>query len=464
MYKILIVGGGITGLSAAWEIQCSRPDLSYCLLEASNFWGGKVVSGLIDAEGKKFLVDGGPDTLVTRKPETWALTEELGLVGQVTSPASETKNIFVLDGGRVFPIPLSPVLFFSTPLLTWKGRLRLMAEPFQPARRDNDDESLADFVTRRLGKEALEKFIGPVLGGIYNTDPNQQSIMVASPVMREMERESGSLIRATLGRMTRRKEATKKPRFINYKKGMQQLPNEIAAHLKGDLILNAQVVRIERCADGYAAILASGQRLEASTLVLATLANVSSSLLSEVAPETSARLGQIGHENSGTISLVYRESDLPAKPVVNGLMIPRREKRAIDAMTITSRKMPERSHPGFTLLRVFFGGSLPEIVNYTDEKLIQTVTAELRDLLGIQAAPLAHAIFRWEAGFPQAKVNHLQLVDAIEATLPGESTLPGVHSAELLFQIAFVRVVKLRARQSALCKCAFFLSFSSLMF
>jgi len=424
MHNILIIGGGITGLSAAWEIQRARPDISYCLVEASGHWGGKVVSQVIETQGKQFVVDGGPDTLVTRKPETWALTEEIGLVDQITVPASETKHIFVLDGGKVYPVPLSPLLFVTTPLLTWKGRLRMMAEPFQPARRDDADESLADFVTRRLGKEALDKFIGPVLGGIYNTDPSHQSIMIASPVMREMEKESGSLIRATIGRMIRKKSGPKKPRFINFKQGMQQLPNEIAARLNGDLRLDARVTRIDRTDSGYVATLASGEQIEARVLVLATLANVSSNLLKQVTPVAAASLAQIGHENTGTLTLVYRENDLPEKPLVNGLMIPRREKRAIDAMTVTSRKMPERSHPGFALVRVFFGGATPELVNLPDDKLLQTVIAELSDLLGIKAQPLAHAVFRWETGFPQACVNHLQLVDEIEQNLP-----PGIFLA-----------------------------------
>jgi oxygen-dependent protoporphyrinogen oxidase len=249
--------------------------------------------------------------------------------------------------------------------------------------------------------------------------------MVASPVMREMEKESGSLIRATLGRMTSKKEGRNKPRFINFRQGMQQLPDTIAARLKGDLRLNARVTHIERGVNGYVVTLASGERMEAQALILATLANVSANLLQEAAPETSARLAQIDHENTGTISLVYREEDLSAKPLVNGLMIPRREKRAIDAMTVTSRKMPERSYPGFALVRVFFGGATPELIDFSEEKLLQTVTAELRDLLGIRSHPLAHAAFRWEAGFPQARVNHLQRVDEIEATLPDGIALAG---------------------------------------
>ncbi len=425
MYDVIIIGGGISGLSAAWELQQTRPNASYALLEASNRWGGKIASRTITAEGKTFLVDGGPDTLITRKPETWQLTAELGLENQVAVPASETKNIYVLDGGQIQPIPLNPALFFSTPLLTWRGRFRLMSEPFQPARRDDGDESLADFVTRRLGREALEKFIGPVLGGIYNTDPARQSILVSSPIMREMEKESGSLVLAALARAFKKPAGPKKPRFINYKKGMQQLPDTLAAHLKGTLRLNAPASRIERTEAGFAVKLASGETLEARTVILATLAHIAADLLAELAPASATLLRQIRHENIGTLSLVYRDEDIPAKPLINGLMIPRREKRAVDAVTVSSRKMPERTHHGYTLLRVFFGGAKPELVTSDDETLLATVRAELRDLLNIRAEPLAHDLYRWPAGFPQAEVGHLGHIDAIEASLPAGILLAG---------------------------------------
>lgn len=425
MYDVIIIGGGISGLSAAWELQQTRPNASYALLEASNRWGGKIASRTITAEGKTFLVDGGPDTLITRKPETWQLTAELGLENQVAVPASETKNIYVLDGGQIQPIPLNPALFVRTPLLTWRGRFRLMSEPFQPARRDDGDESLADFVTRRLGREALEKFIGPVLGGIYNTDPARQSILVSSPIMREMEKESGSLILAALARAFKKPAGPKKPRFINYKKGMQQLPDTLAAHLRGTLRLNAPASRIERAEAGFAVKLASGETLEARTVILATLAHIAADLLADLDPASTTLLRQIRHENIGTLSLVYRDEDIPAKPLINGLMIPRREKRAIDAVTVSSRKMPERAHPGYTLLRVFFGGAQPELVTYDNEKLLAAVRAELRDLLNIRAEPLAHDLYRWPAGFPQAEVGHLERIDAIDASLPAGIVLAG---------------------------------------
>ena len=188
--QIVIVGGGITGLSAAWELQ--KRGIKFTLLEASDRWGGKVISSKIELNhNAHFLVEGGPDTLITRKPEAWDLANELGMRDQIVNPGSETSGTYVLDNASLHPIPVSASRFLSTPLLTVHGKLRMLAEPFQRARRDNEDESLADFVRRRLGQEALDKFIGPVLGGIYNTDPETQSIMVSSPIMREMEREGG---------------------------------------------------------------------------------------------------------------------------------------------------------------------------------------------------------------------------------------------------------------------------------
>ena len=157
-------------------------------LNPRSVWAGKSVSASLEFGEHTALTDGGPDTIVTRKPEAWQLATELGILDDIENPGSETKHIYVLDNGIPIAIPLSPIKFFTSPLLTGRGKLRMLLEPFQRPRRDNEDESLADFVTRRLGREALDKFIGPVLGGIYNTDPEIQSILVSSPIMREMEK------------------------------------------------------------------------------------------------------------------------------------------------------------------------------------------------------------------------------------------------------------------------------------
>ena len=423
---IAIIGGGITGLSAAWEAQ--QRGIPYTLLEASDRWGGKIISTEIKYNGEAFLVDGGPDTIVTRKPEAWDLTAELGILHQVDDPGSETRGIYVLDDASPQPLPLSPFRFIGSRLMTPRGKLRMLAEPFQPARKDEADESLGDFVRRRLGEEALDKFIGPVLGGIYNTDPNVQSIMVSSPVMREMEKESGSLFRAALARAFRprpnRQRREKKPRFITYKNGIQGIVDSLVSQLTGDLRLNARAGLIMRDSYGYQIVTSDGKTIHTGAIVLATLANVATGLLKELSRGASERLGRIRHNHIGTVSLVYKESELPQLDIT-GLMIPRREKRAIDAVTFTSKKMPQRASEGYALVRVFIGGGKPEVAEYDDRKLMLTVRSELFSLLGITAQPMAYKFFRWKDGFPQAEVGHLDLIDEIEKYLPENIVLAG---------------------------------------
>jgi len=424
---LVIIGGGIAGLSAAWEAQ--QRGISYTLLEASDHWGGKVVSTEIKMNGSRFLVDGGPDTIVTRKPEAWNLTNELGILDQVEDPGSETRGIYVLDNASPQPIPLSPFRFISSTLMTTRGKLRLLAEPFQPARRDDGDEALGDFVRRRLGEEALDKFIGPVLGGIYNTDPNIQSIMVSSPVMREMEKESGSLFLAAIQRGLRAhkngKNGAKKPRFITYKSGLQGIVDGLVSQLTGDLQLNSSALYVVKDNGGYKVYTTNGEIYHADAVIFATLANVTAELLTNISGQASTLLNKINHNHIGTVSLVYKESDIPGNLDINGLMIPRREKRAIDAVTFSSKKVPHRFSSGYAVLRVFIGGGKPEVVEYPDEKLIEIVRQELLDLLGISALPQVYKIFRWENGFPQAQVGHLDLIDEIEEHLPANITLAG---------------------------------------
>lgn len=423
--QIAVIGGGITGLSAAWELQ--KRGIKFTLLEASNHWGGKVVSSKLELnKDEHFLVEGGPDTLVTRKPEAWDLANELGMLDQIVNPGSETSGTCVLDRASLYPIPVSPAKFIFSPLLTVRGKLRMLAEPFQPVRRDDEDESLANFARRRLGHEALDKFIGPVLGGIYNTNPETQSILVSSPIMREMEKDGGLFVGALKrGLRAGKQKGAKKPRFVSFKNGLQTLTDELARQLKGDMRLNARVEKVTRDGDGYRIHTAGGSSVYTDGVIFATLANQTSALIKEIAAEASRQLGEIRHQNIGTLSLVYRESDIPRDPIISGLMIPRREKRMIDAVTFTSRKMPERSAAGYAVLRVFIGGSAPEMVEFDNEKLIEVVKKELAELLGINAAPQTWAAFRWQSGFPQAQVGHLKLVDEIEKNLPSNLMLAG---------------------------------------
>ncbi len=421
---IVIIGGGITGLSAAWEVQNHyQSQMQFSLLEADSKWGGKVVTSKVPAsKGGEFIVDGGAESIVTRKPEAWDLAHELGLAECIQDPGSETSDMFVLDDGKPVAIPLSPGAFIRSKLLSTPGKLRLMAEPFIPARRDNEDETLAEFASRRLGTEAMEKFIGPVLAGIYNTDPHQQSIMTTSPIMREMEAEYGGLFKAVIGRMRAARTSTntgpKRPRFITFKDGSAELVEALVDQLTGDLRLNALVTRLEKLETGYRVHLSADETLDADAVILATPANVAAQLMRPFADDVAVQLAEIRHTSIGTISLFYKSDDLHLDYKINGLMIPRREGRKIDAVTFPIAKMPNRAPDGYSVVRVFFGAGAPELVKLDDAALVAAVRDELQALLGIQPEPVEFVAFRWPESFPQADVGHLERVTEIEAQLP----------------------------------------------
>jgi protoporphyrinogen/coproporphyrinogen III oxidase len=429
---ILIIGGGISGLSAAWEVQQRAGGrVRLTVLEADGRFGGKVLTQTMPApDGGQFVIDAGPESFVTRKPAAWQLTRELGLETLAMNPGNEAAGTYVLDGGKPRPLPLSPGAFLKSDLLTWRGKLRMLAEPFIPAKRDGGDESLAEFVTRRLGREALEKFIGPVLGGIYNANPETQSILVTAPIMRELEAR-GSLVRGTISHMRARRRAAQSPdappfRFLGFTPGTEALITALTEQLRADLRLNATVAGLER-GEGETAVvhLADGDSLTADAVILTTPANVAAGLVTAVAPEAAAQLAQIRHVHIGTISLAYPAEAVAHTAPMRGLMIPRREKRRIDAITWTSAKVPGRAPEGYALLRVFLGGGLPETVTMPEDDLLPIVQEELADLLGITAEPLDYRLARWPGSYPQADVGHLARVAEIERLLPAPFYVTG---------------------------------------
>lgn len=430
MTHIIIIGGGITGLSAAWELQQRAGEqVNLTVLEADSRWGGKVLTQTMPSPepegGGQFVIDAGPESFVTRKPAAWQLTRELGLVEQAFNPGNEAAGTYVLDHGRVRPLPLGPRAMLTTDLLSWRGKLRLLAEPFIPPRLDGGDESLAEFVTRRLGPEMLEKVVGPVLGGIYNSDPTTQSVLITAPIMRELEAQ-GSLVWGTVKHSRRRRrELAQDPhpppgRFLGFPTGAQVLVEALTQQLRGDLRLNTAVDTLSLLPDGSGALvsLGNGIELEAQAVIIATPANVAARLLQEVDTAVAGQLAQIRHVDIGTVSLAYPTEAVAHIAPLRGLMIPRREGRRIDAVTWTSAKIAGRAPAGYELLRVFFGGGDSTAVGLPDDELVEMVRGELADLLNITAVPLDYRIARWPRSYPQADVGHLDLVAAIEQALP----------------------------------------------
>jgi oxygen-dependent protoporphyrinogen oxidase len=268
-----------------------------------------------------------------------------------------------------------------------------------------------------------------VLAGIYNTNPETQSIMTTSPIMRQMEKEYGGLVKGALGRMRARRkqpqEGTRPPQFMTFESGAQVMVDALRAQLRCEILSGTKVEKIIRQGDGYQVLLEGHDPLEADALILATPANQTSRLLAEVGQEVADLIGTIDHENIGTATLIFNSADLNLLYEINGLMIPRREKRRIDAITWTTNKPMDRGPKGFDMLRVFFGGGDPSLVDLPQEEIVATISAELKDILGIEAEPVFSEVFCWPDSFPQAYVGHQELVDQIEEQLPPEIFVAG---------------------------------------
>lgn len=439
---VVIVGGGIAGLSTAWYLQ--QRSIPYVLLEEAGRWGGHILTETVETAAGRFIVEAGPDSFITQKPWGVQLARELGLSDRLVGTNDRMRKVYVLSKGRPIPMPDGVLLivptrfkpFVLSPLISPLGKLRMGLDLFIPPRRDGADETLADFVRRRLGNEALDKIAEPLLSGIYNAEADRQSLLATFPRFRELELKYGSLTRGMLaargngnGHDRRAGDEGRRPpsAFVSLAGGTAELIEALVGRLTGDLRLNAAVARLERSADGdYLVSTARGEQLRAAAVVLAVPAFVAAELVRQLAPEGAAVLAGIRYVSTGTISLAYRLDEIPQPLLGFGLVVPGSERRPINALTWSSLKFVGRAPEGYALFRVFFGGSRsPRSMELDDAALLATVRQELYHLMGITAAPLFHRIYRWPRANAQYDVGHNDRIAGLERMLPAGLHLTG---------------------------------------
>ena len=439
-FPVAIIGGGIAGLSAAWALQ--KAGIDSVLLEQDARWGGKIRTDVVAGYGDApFIVEGGPDSFITQKPWGAALARELGLGETLIGTNERLKQTYVLNKGKATPLPDGVLMivptkfkpFIFSPLISPWGKLRMGMDLFIPRRKDARDETLAEFVRRRLGNEALDKIAEPLMSGIYNAEADKQSVLATFPRFRELEEKYGSLTKGMLASQRARQQnaaaapPSSKPIsfFVTPQAGVETLVDALRAQLTGDLRLGAGVAAIEPITGGYRLHLTDGADLDASQVILATPAFVTGALLRPLAPDTADLLDGIRYVSTGTISLAFRSADALNPLHGYGLVIPMSARRPINAITLNSVKFAHRAPDDHLLLRAFFGGSRsPQSMELDDATLYATVRRELDALLGITAEPLFHRIYRWRRSNPQYDVGHLERIAAIERSLP-----PGIHVA-----------------------------------
>lgn len=437
--RVAIIGGGIAGLAAAYTLQQHARKagipVAITLFESSAELGGKILTEHVNG----CTIEGGPDSFLVQKPWAAQLAQELGLEPELMGTNPDQKKLFVVNKGRLTPMPDGVMLiiptrfmpFVTSPLISWPGKIRMGMDLFIPRRKDDEDESVGDFIRRRLGKEALDKIAEPLMSGIHVSDPEQQSLLATFPRFRNTEKAHGSLIR---GMLAQRRQAAarsngngnhgapkpgwKSSFFVSLRGGMIQLVNAIVHALDGVQIrTNCPVMEVKwQPEGGYTIRTADGETNPFDAVVMAAPAFVSADLVSNFAPDLSRALGTIRYVTTATVSLAYRKAELgdPMRGV--GFIIPRSEDRKISACTMSSVKFASRAPEGEVLLRCFVGGPGKEdLVDRSDEAIIADVRAELAALMGVHAEPVVARVYRWVKGNAQYDVGHLDRVKQMHA-------------------------------------------------
>ena len=444
--RIVIVGGGITGLATAHALmsgaRATKRALRITLLERASRLGGNIITERRDG----FTLDGGPDSWVASKPQATALARGVGLGDELVSTIEAYRRVYVawdgvlhaLPEGLILAVPTRVLPVLKSNLFSWRAKLRMGLEPFVPRHvsSDDEDESIGSFVSRRLGREVSDRLAAPLLGGIFAGDANELSIRATFPQFVEMEAKHGSLIRAMRGspRAVATPGKATPSAFTSLRGGMGSVIDALKTALTDvDIRLGARVQTIARLPSGdargrYAIAIEGAETLYADDVVLATPAHATAEMLQELDAAVADELAAIPYTSTATVFLAFRREDVKHPLDATGFIVPRSLGRPMLAATWVTSKWASRAPSGNVLMRVFFGGSLGQGVLAEDDAALATLAqSELGALMGgLDATPLFTRVFRFDRASAQPLVGHLARMRRVRA---GLERLPGVHVA-----------------------------------
>jgi oxygen-dependent protoporphyrinogen oxidase len=423
---VAIVGGGIAGLAAAYEL--SRRGVSFVVLERAARAGGVIFSEQVDG----FTIDGGPDALLIQKPEAIALCREIGLGDRLVS--TKTPRIaYIQRGGRLHALPAASVLgiptrigpFVRTTLFSWAGKIRMGAELFVPSKRDDADESIGAFMTRRFGTEAATYLAEPLLAGIHAGDVDRLSVRALFPRLVDAERKHGSLLRAFALKNPIPNPISNQQSAISHEGAFKSLPGGLSEMVRALVTaIGEPHVRLNTSVDAvtgggpFVVRTAAGDTIDARAVLLATPAYAASTLLRERDEELARLAGEIPYASAATVAMAFERSRVRHPLTGSGFVVPRVERTGILAASWLSSKWPNRAPGDQVLMRTFLGGARdPQALERSDAELLQTSLAALRPLLGIDGEPRLTRIYRWTRGNAQHEVGHLDRMAAIDRAL-----------------------------------------------
>jgi len=435
--RVVVVGGGITGLAAAHRIEeLSRArgsDIGVTLLEASDRLGGVIQTERTDG----FVLEHGPDSILSEKPWARELAERLGLGARMIPTQDRHRGTYVVRNGKLVAVPegflmMAPTqigAFLRSPLFSWRGKARMALDLILP-RGGARDESLAAFVRRRFGREALDRIVQPLIGGIYTADPEKLSLAATMPRFLEMEREHRSVIKAmwTAQRHAPREQSGARwSLFFNFDAGTGVLVDALAQRLAPGVVrLGEKVVSLARVGTGWR-VATEATAYDADAVIVAAPAHTAAAIVGAVSPPLAADLAAIRWSSAAVVLLAYKREDVPEVIQGFGFVVPLQERRRIIAGSYSTLKYAGRSPEGFMSLRAFVGGfGQDRWLAQDDMSLLASVREEFADLLGVRGEPVLTRIHRWPQSMPQYEVGHLDRVGRIEALV---AELPGIEIA-----------------------------------
>lgn len=442
MKEIVVIGGGVAGLAAAYKLKRAADEgneVSFTLVEKDDRLGGKIVSEVTE-DG--FVVDGGPDCFLTEKPAVHRLAKLTGIEDDKLPTDEARKGTWILSRGKLHKMPdgvmmFAPTKFWpfaTTGLFTFPGKIRAGMDLVVPRKakwaegetaRDHD-ETLESFVVRRMGRDILDHMAEPLVGGVHASDPGQMSLAATYPRLLEMEQKFGSMIggfvdaRKKVAAMRKKypPKPGEKPRtfFTSFRNGMQQLTDALAdAAGRENVRTGTSVAAVRRDGARWKVALDSGEEIGADGVVIATEGWAAARLMLPVDAEVGEALEGISHSSSATVSLAFDTTDLGFDLNAFGVLCPMVEQRRLMACTYSSTKWPGRAPEGKTLMRGFVGGpNNQKIMEKPDDELAEVVEAEFRQILGLTAKPIWTKVYRFTMGMPQYTLGHLDRMDVIE--------------------------------------------------
>ena len=426
MPRIAIIGGGISGLSAAFTLEEKRQSgtpVDYVLYEAAPRLGGVMVTDRADG----CLIEAGPDSFLTEKPWAADLCRKIGLGDQLIGSNDADRKTYivvknklvVMPDGLMFMVPTKILPTVLSPLFSMRTKMRMAAEWFHPPHKAEADETVAQMVERHYGSEMVDLLADPLLSGVYGGEATDLSVRAVLPRFADMESKHGSLGRAMLAARRKMASATKappRPLFSSLKDGMQQMVDAVVARLDPATLHTSSAVQSVIPQDNGWTVCAGYQTDQFDAVIIAAPTRAAAAVLESTDEDLARELAGINYSSSVTVTLGYDQNVRRSLPPGFGFLVPRSAGRRMLAATFVHNKFPHRAPDNRALVRCFLGGAHDEqVLTYSEEEIVQTVRDELRQIIGLNAEPLFVRVYKWKSAMAQYSVGHLERIQRIQA-------------------------------------------------